>query len=117
MSLKLYHESFITTELCFKNKMFPRLKELIVDNAPNLDELRFEGGAPNLERLTLAFERKPERGIFGIKTLLRLKEVEFFGEIIIDSLVDEVEATAATHPKKPRVYREFRTVEDPKASS
>ncbi|TVU19202.1 hypothetical protein EJB05_35339, partial [Eragrostis curvula] len=112
VSLKLYHESFIGTKLCFKSKMFPRLKELIVDNAPNLDELMFEGGAPNLERLTLAFERNPEKGIFGIENLLKLKEVEFFGEIIIDSLVDKVAHAATTHPNRPRVYREFRPVEE-----
>nr|CAB3472795.1 unnamed protein product [Digitaria exilis] len=75
------------TELAnLKHLLGGRLKQLIVDNAPNLDELRFDGGAPNLERLTLAFEREPANGIFGIENLPRLKEVEFFGEVIVDSL-------------------------------
>ncbi|TVU01325.1 hypothetical protein EJB05_53233, partial [Eragrostis curvula] len=105
VSLKLYHESFVGTKLCFEQRQFPRLKQFIVDNAPKLDELRFEGGAPNLERLTLAFERTPKMGIFGIETKLpELKEVEFFGETIIHSLVEEVIAAANKHPNKPRVY-------------
>ncbi|CAO2162108.1 unnamed protein product [Urochloa humidicola] len=106
VSLKLYHESFMGTQLCFEQNLFPRLKQLIVDNAPNLDELRFDGGAPNLERLTLAFEREPAKGIVGIENLPRLKEVELFGEIIFDSLVEGMITEAKIHPNKPRVYRE-----------
>jgi hypothetical protein len=106
VSLKLYHESFVGTKLCFEQNLFPRLKQLIVDNAPNLDELRFDGGAPNLERLTLAFEREPAKGIFGIENLPKLKEVEFFGEVIVDSLVEGMITEAKIHPNRPRVYRE-----------
>jgi len=107
VSLKLYHESFMGTHLCFeKKKLFPSLKKLIIDNAPNLDELRFDGGAPNLESLTLAFEREPANGIFGIENLPKLKEVEFFGETIFDSLVQGMTAEAKIHPNRPRVYRE-----------
>ncbi|CAO2174042.1 unnamed protein product [Urochloa humidicola] len=100
VSLKLYHESFMGTQLCFEQNLFPRLKQLIVDNAPNLDELRFDGGAPNLERLTLAFEREPAKGIVGIENLPRLKEVEFFGEIIFDSLVEGMITEAKIHPNR-----------------
>ncbi|KAL6627694.1 hypothetical protein ACP70R_031420 [Stipagrostis hirtigluma subsp. patula] len=117
VSLKLYHRSFMGTILCFEKNLFPRLKELIVDNAPNLEELRFEGGACYLERLTLAFERKPEKGISGIENLPALKEIEFFGEIIVDSLVERVIAEAKKHSNKPRVYREDRPIEDSEASS
>ncbi|CAD6238893.1 unnamed protein product [Miscanthus lutarioriparius] len=107
VSLKLYHESFMGTHLCFeKKKLFPSLKKLIIDNAPNLDELRFDGGAPNLESLTLAFEREPANGIFGIENLPKLMEVEFFGETIFDSLVQGMTAEAKIHPNRPRVYRE-----------
>jgi len=107
VSLKLYHESFMGTHLCFeKKKLFPRLKKLIIDNAPNLDELRFDGGAPNLESLTLAFEREPANGIFGIENLPKLMEVEFFGETIVDSLVQGMIAEAKFHPNRPRVYIE-----------
>ncbi|CAD6232014.1 unnamed protein product [Miscanthus lutarioriparius] len=89
-----------------EKNLFPRLKQLIIDNAPNLDELRFDGGAPNLERLTLAFERQPANGIFGIENLPRLVEVEFFGETIVDSLVQGMIAEAKFHPNRPRVYIE-----------
>ncbi|EES00553.1 hypothetical protein BDA96_03G132200 [Sorghum bicolor] len=106
VSLKLYHESFMGTHLCFEKNLFPRLKQLIIDNAPNLDELRFDGGAPNLESLTLAFEREPANGIFGIENLPKLMEVEFFGETIFDSLVQGMTAEAKIHPNRPRVYRE-----------
>jgi len=107
VSLKLYHESFMGTHLCFeKKKLFPSLKKLIIDNAPNLDELRFDGGAPNLESLTLAFEREPANGIFGIENLPKLIEVEFFGKTIFDSLVQGMTAEAKIHPNRPRVYRE-----------
>lgn len=106
VSLKLYHESFMGTHLCFEKNLFPRLKQLIIDNAPNLDELRFDGGAPNLESLTLAFEREPANGIFGIENLPKLMEVEFFGETIFDSLVQGMIAEAKIHPNRPRVYRE-----------
>ena len=106
VSLKLYHESFVGTTLCFEKNLFTRLKQLIVDNAPNLDELRFDGGAPNLERLTLAFEREPAKGIFGIENLPKLREVEFFGEVIVDSLVEGMITEAKIHPNRPRVYRE-----------
>lgn len=94
------------THLCFEKNLFPRLKQLIIDNAPNLDELRFDGGAPNLESLTLAFEREPANGIFGIENLPKLMEVEFFGETIFDSLVQGMIAEAKIHPNRPRVYRE-----------
>lgn len=106
VSLKLYHESFMGTHLCFEKNLFPRLKQLIIDNAPNLDELRFDGGAPNLESLTLAFEREPANGIFGIENLPKLMEVEFFGETIFDSLVQGMVAEDKIHPNRPRVYRE-----------
>jgi hypothetical protein len=31
VSLKLYHESFMGTHLCFEKNLFPRLKQLIID--------------------------------------------------------------------------------------
>lgn len=79
VSLKLYHESFMGTHHCFGRTLFPRLKQLIVDGAPNLDELRFDGGAPR--------GRDPTNDIFGNENLPRLMEVEFFGETITGSLV------------------------------
>ncbi|BAD81171.1 putative NBS-LRR disease resistance protein [Oryza sativa Japonica Group] len=105
LSLKLYVNSYLGTELCFEHNLFPRLKQLMIDNLKNLDELSFKGGAPDLERLTLAFVKAPERGISGIENLPKLKEVEFFG-IIVDSVVEGVIAAAKIHPNHPRVYRD-----------
>ncbi|XP_052140652.1 disease resistance protein Pik-2-like [Oryza glaberrima] len=111
LSLKLYRASYLGRELRFREKLFPRLKQLIVDNLPNIEELSFQGGAPQLERLTLAVLKKPEDGIFGIDKLPMLKEVEFYGHIMIDSVVAKMVAVCRNHPNKPRVYREDRPME------
>ncbi|OEL13704.1 hypothetical protein BAE44_0025276 [Dichanthelium oligosanthes] len=105
LSLKLYVGSYAGTELCFEKNLFPRLKQLMVDNLANLDDLSFQGGAPDLERLTLAFFRVPVKGISGIENLPKLKEVEFFSSIV-DSVVEGVIAAARVHPNRPRVYRD-----------
>uniref|UniRef100_A0A0E0C0I7 Disease resistance N-terminal domain-containing protein n=1 Tax=Oryza meridionalis TaxID=40149 RepID=A0A0E0C0I7_9ORYZ len=55
LSLKLYHQSYMGRELRIRENLFRRLKHLIVDNLPNHDELSFQGGAPELGRLTLPF--------------------------------------------------------------
>ncbi|EAY73454.1 hypothetical protein OsI_01333 [Oryza sativa Indica Group] len=117
LSLKLYRASYLGRELRFREKLFPRLKQLIVDNLPNIEELSFQGGAPQLERLTLAVLKKPEDGIFGIDKLPMLKEVEFYGHIMIDSVVAEMVAVCRNHPNKPRVYREDRPMEMDSESS
>uniref|UniRef100_A0A0E0JGV9 NB-ARC domain-containing protein n=1 Tax=Oryza punctata TaxID=4537 RepID=A0A0E0JGV9_ORYPU len=44
LSLKLYRESYLGRELRFQERLFPRLKQLIVDNLPNIEELSFQGG-------------------------------------------------------------------------
>jgi disease resistance protein RPM1 len=111
LSLKLYYQSYMGRELHFREKLFPRLKQLIVDNMPNLDELSFQGGAPELERLTLAVLKEPADGISGIDKLPRLKEVEFFGHVIVDSVVESMVAVCKKHPNKPRVYRGDRPME------
>ncbi|VAH22468.1 unnamed protein product [Triticum turgidum subsp. durum] len=91
VSLKLYIKGYAGSALCFEEDMFPRLKQLVVDNLENLEELSFRGGAPNLERLTLAFLRVPSKGIHGIgkEKLPQLREVEFFGGVI-DSIFAQV---------------------------
>uniref|UniRef100_A0A0E0JGW4 Uncharacterized protein n=2 Tax=Oryza punctata TaxID=4537 RepID=A0A0E0JGW4_ORYPU len=111
LSLKLYNQSYLGRELRFREKLFPRLKQLIVDNLPNLDELSFQGGAPELERLTIAVLKDPADGISGIDKLPRLKEVEFFGHVTIDSVVANMVAVCKKHPNKPRVYRGDRPME------
>ncbi|TVU01320.1 hypothetical protein EJB05_53228, partial [Eragrostis curvula] len=110
LSLKLYVDSYVGKELCFKQNLFPRLKQLMVDNLANLDDLSFQGGAPDLERLTLAFLRAPGKGVSGIENLPKLKEVEFFSSIV-DSIVEAVIAAARMHPNHPRVYREDQPME------
>lgn len=110
LSLKLYIDSYVGTKLCFEQNLFPRLKQLLIDNLENLDELSFRGGAPNLERLILAFVRAPKRAISGTENLPKLKEIEFFGSII-DSVVEGVTAAAEMHPNRPRIYRDDRPME------
>ncbi|XP_006644040.1 disease resistance protein Pik-2-like [Oryza brachyantha] len=117
LSLKLYHQSYMGRELYIRENLFRRLKQLILDNLPNLSKLSFQGGAPELERLTLAFLKEPIDGIVGIDKLPRLKEVEFFGHIIVDSVVEGMVAVCKTHPNKPRVYRDDRPMEDSESSS
>uniref|UniRef100_A0A0D9UZH4 Rx N-terminal domain-containing protein n=1 Tax=Leersia perrieri TaxID=77586 RepID=A0A0D9UZH4_9ORYZ len=117
LSLKLYHQSYMGRVLHIRENLFHRLKQLIVDNLPNLDELGFQGGAPELERLTLAFLKEPVDGIVGIDKLPRLKEVEFFGHIIVDSVVEGMVAVCIAHPNRPRVYRDDRPMEDAESSS
>lgn len=114
LSLKLYHQS---RELCIPENLFRRLKHLIVDNLPNLDELSFQGGAPELGRLTLPFLKEPADGIVGIDKLLRLKEVEFFGHTTVDSVVEGMVDVYKAHPNRPRVYRNDRPMEDSESSS
>ncbi|EEE54302.1 hypothetical protein OsJ_01238 [Oryza sativa Japonica Group] len=104
-------------ELCIPENLFRRLKHLIVDNLPNLDELSFQGGAPELGRLTLPFLKEPADGIVGIDKLLRLKEVEFFGHTTVDSVVEGMVDVYKAHPNRPRVYRNDRPMEDSESSS
>ncbi|KAL6627691.1 hypothetical protein ACP70R_031417 [Stipagrostis hirtigluma subsp. patula] len=111
-SLKLYSGSYVGTKLCFEKDQFLSLKELIVDNLPHLDELSFEGGAPALERLTLAFFRNPASGISGFQNLPKLKEIEFFGGVIVKSLVEKVKADAKSHSEGLRVYLHDRPIDD-----
>lgn len=50
ISLKLYDGSYTGTELSFTSHQFPMLKQLVIDNLPNLVKLSFDSGAPaNLE--------------------------------------------------------------------
>nr|BAX24887.1 putative NBS-LRR type disease resistance protein [Oryza longistaminata] len=103
LCLKLYHKSYADDRLVFPLGGFARVKLLIVDNLVNLEKLHFdEGSMPNLERLTLSFLREPKDGISGLNNLLKLKEVEFFGNII-SSVVSEVVSCVKDHPNHPRV--------------
>lgn len=103
LCLKLYHKSYADSCLVFPRGKFGRVKLLIIDNLENIDKVHFEGGSvPHLERLTLSFLREPEEGISGFENLLRLREIEFFGNIIL-SLVNKVASCVKTHPNCPRV--------------
>lgn len=105
VSLKLYTNSYTGSKLCFERDQFPRLKQLVVDNLPSLDELSFQEGAPNLERLTLSFLSSSRKCILGIQNLKKLREVEFFGNIF-NSVVDGMKVEAKVHPNNPRITRE-----------
>ncbi|KAL6849952.1 hypothetical protein ACP4OV_020579 [Aristida adscensionis] len=110
VSLKLYHDSYMGSDLCFEGGRFPMLKQLVVDNLQNLHKLSFQEGPPNLERLTVSFLHHSQKCILGIQKLEKLREVEFFGNIF-DSIVEEVRAEARVHRNHPRVTREDRPTE------
>jgi hypothetical protein len=103
LCLKLYHKSYADESLVFPHGKFVKVKLLIIDNLENIDKVCFEGGSvPCLERLTLSFLREPEYGISGLENLLKLREIEFFGNIIL-SVVTKVVSCVKRHPNHPRV--------------
>ncbi|KAF8733153.1 hypothetical protein HU200_015527 [Digitaria exilis] len=80
---KLYHKSYAEDCIVFPLGKFAKLSMLVIDNLDNIDRVRFEEGSlPNLERLTLSFLQEPKDGISGLEYLQKLKEIEFFGNII-----------------------------------
>ncbi|KAL6839567.1 hypothetical protein ACP4OV_030506 [Aristida adscensionis] len=82
--LKLYQKSYADDSIVFPLGKFARLSMLVIDNLENIDRVHFEeGSVPNLERLTLSFLREPKDGISGLENLQKLREIEFFGNIII----------------------------------
>jgi disease resistance protein RPM1 len=101
--LKLYHKSYADDSIFFPLGKFAKLSMLVIDNLENIDRVHFEeGSVPNLERLTLSFLREPKYGISGLNNLHKLKEIEFFGNIIF-SLVSKVALCVKTHPNHPTV--------------
>lgn len=107
VSLKLYDGSYTGTELRFASHQFPVLKQLVIDNLPNLVKLNFESGAPgNLERLTLFLKTGSAASVLGIQNLLKLRAVELFGindGHVVNTVMEEVNS----HPNKPiRVTRD-----------
>lgn len=83
------------------------LKQLVIDNLPNLVKLSFESGAPgNLERLTLFLKTGSAASVLGIQNLLKLRAVELFGindGHVVNTVMEEVKS----HPNKPiRVTRD-----------
>ncbi|XBH97469.1 hypothetical protein VPH35_127132 [Triticum aestivum] len=103
LCLKLYHKSYADDCLIFPRGKFLKVKLLVIDNLENIDKVCFEDGSvPCLERLTLSFLREPKYGISGLDNLLKLREIEFFGNIIL-SLVTKVTSSVKTHPNHPRV--------------
>jgi Leucine-rich repeat (LRR) protein len=103
LCLKLYHKSYADDCIVFPFGKFAKLSMLVIDNLDNIDSVHFEEGSlPNLERLTLSFLHEPQDGISGLKYLRNLKEIEFFGNIIL-SVVNKVVSCVKTHPNHPRV--------------
>ncbi|KAL6839565.1 hypothetical protein ACP4OV_030504 [Aristida adscensionis] len=101
--LKLYHKSYNDGGIIFSSGKFAKLSMLVLDDLENLDRLHFEEASlPNLERLTLSFLREPKDGISGFENLQKLREIEFFGNIIL-SVVNKVASSVRTHPNHPRV--------------
>uniref|UniRef100_A0A8R7V6G8 Disease resistance protein RPM1 n=1 Tax=Triticum urartu TaxID=4572 RepID=A0A8R7V6G8_TRIUA len=82
LCLKLYHKSYADDCLIFPQGKFLKVKLLVIDNLENIDKVCFkDGSVPCLERLTLSFLQEPKHGISGLENLLKLKEIEFFGNI------------------------------------
>ncbi|CAN6165028.1 unnamed protein product [Urochloa humidicola] len=103
LCLKLYHKSYADNCIVFPVGKFAKLSMLVIDNLDNIDSVHFEEGSlPNLEKLTLSFLQEPKDGISGLKYLQKLKEIEFFGNIIL-SVVNKVVSCVKTHPNHPRV--------------
>nr|CAB3467079.1 unnamed protein product [Digitaria exilis] len=103
LCLKLYHKSYAEDCIVFPLGKFAKLSMLVIDNLDNIDRVHFEEGSlPNLERLTLSFLQEPKDGISGLEYLQKLKEIEFFGNIIL-SVVNKVVSCVKTHPNHPRV--------------
>jgi Leucine-rich repeat (LRR) protein len=103
LCLKLYHKSYADDCIVFPLGKFGKLSLLVIDNLDNINRVHFEeGSVPNLERLTLSFLQEPKDGISGLIYLKKLKEIEFFGNIIL-SVVNKVVSCVKTHPNHPRV--------------
>ncbi|KAL5200340.1 hypothetical protein ABZP36_021543 [Zizania latifolia] len=103
LCLKLYRWSYADDRITFPHGKFMRVNLLIIDNLESIEKVHFEeGSVPDLERLTLSFQREPKDGISGLENLLKLKEIEFFGHIIL-SLVTKVASCMKAHPNHPRV--------------
>uniref|UniRef100_A0A0E0PTT0 Uncharacterized protein n=1 Tax=Oryza rufipogon TaxID=4529 RepID=A0A0E0PTT0_ORYRU len=103
LCLKLYHKSYADNCIVFCHGKFVKLKLLIIDNLERIEKMQFDAGSvPNLERLTLSFLREPKYGISGLENLPKLKEIEFFGDIIL-SVVTKVASCVKAHPNHPRV--------------
>ncbi|CAN6165029.1 unnamed protein product [Urochloa humidicola] len=103
LCLKLYHDSYVDDCIVFCSGKFTKLSMLVIDNLENTDTVQFEeGSVPNLERLTLSFLQEPKDGISGLQNLRKLREIEFFGTIIL-SVVNKVVSCVKTHPNHPRV--------------
>ncbi|PAN25697.1 hypothetical protein PAHAL_4G319400 [Panicum hallii] len=103
LCLKLYHKSYADDCIVFPLGKFTKLSLLVIDNLDSIDRVHCEKGSlPNLEKLTLSFLQEPKDGISGLKYLQKLKEIEFFGNII-SSVVSKVVSCVKTHPNHPRV--------------
>uniref|UniRef100_A0A0E0HLH1 Uncharacterized protein n=1 Tax=Oryza nivara TaxID=4536 RepID=A0A0E0HLH1_ORYNI len=103
LCLKLYQRSYADDHIFFAHGNFLKLRMLVIDNMENIRNVHFEkGSVPNLEWLTIAFLREPKDGITGLENLLKLKEIEFFGDIIL-SMVTKVASCMKAHPNRPRV--------------
>ncbi|KAG8093905.1 hypothetical protein GUJ93_ZPchr0012g19287 [Zizania palustris] len=103
LCLKLYHKSYADNCIVFPHGKFAKVNLLIIDNLESIEKVHFEeGSVPGLERLTLSFLQEPKDGISGLENLMKLKEIEFFGDIIL-SVVTQVASCVKAHPNHPRV--------------
>ncbi|CAO2184983.1 unnamed protein product [Urochloa humidicola] len=112
VSLKLYLLSYTGRALLFKKGQFLSLKQLVVDDIKALDKIIFQqGGAPGLERLSLALGSS-KRQILGIVNLKLLRKVELYGDISEGGVEEVTKLVREEHPiNPPKVTREDRFTE------
>ncbi|CAO2207841.1 unnamed protein product [Urochloa humidicola] len=112
VSLKLYRLSYTGSELLFEKGQFLSLKQLVADEIKALDKIIFQqGGAPGLERLSLALGSS-KRQILGIGNLKQLRKVELYGDISDEGVEAVTTLVSKEHPTNPpKVTREDRFTE------
>lgn len=105
LTLKLYLFSYTESGLYLEKGQFLKLKQLVIDNLQTLDEISFRGGAPDLEKLSLALGRSGKK-VTGLQKLSKLKIMELYGEIL-DPVVEDMRRQAERELNNPpRVTRE-----------
>ncbi|KAJ3697130.1 hypothetical protein LUZ61_000835 [Rhynchospora tenuis] len=96
--LRFCTSSYVEANLTFRSTKFPKLKDLLVYNLENLEELLFEEGTlPELQTLKISYCNS---GISGIQYLPKLKKLTVDSSANVANL-DEVQKQLEEHPNHP----------------
>ncbi|KAJ3696910.1 hypothetical protein LUZ61_000615 [Rhynchospora tenuis] len=106
--LRLWDNSYVGPKLTFRITKFPKLKELIVSDLKNLEELLFEEGALSELQMLEISRCELKSGINGAKHLPKLKKL-VLGRWIYVANLDEVQKQVGEQPNRPSLE-----VQDPK---